>query len=205
MTDNGKVTVKIYGQEYTFSSEAKSKDRIIRVCNHVDDVVTDIASGVKGSISQIAILAAVNIADEYLALEDAKLEDEREKEQLQKDVAHITQLWEEAKKNFLENKEETRVFQEQKDAILEKYNAQIIELENLHRENEQRASRISELEQELESFQGRLRNANERRSDNSEQIKELEDKLKEVEGTYFELQMENIQIKGELERFREGE
>jgi hypothetical protein len=39
-------------------------------------------------------------------------------------------------------------------------------------------------------------------STSTDYIKELEVKNKELENNYFDLQMENIQLKGEMERYK---
>lgn len=205
VSGNTKVTVVIYGQEYTFAS-AKPKDRLIRIAGYVDEVMRDLVQkGAPGPVTGLAMLAAINITGELMGERDAQLETEREKEQLQKDIAHFQQLWEEAKRSHLQYKEDSRAIQEQKDALQERLNAKSIEADNLIRSAEERESVVARLEAELESANTRLRNANDQREDNSEQIRELMDKLKEIEGNYFELQMENIQMKGDLERYRSNQ
>ena len=42
MGENGKVTVKIYGQEYTIAG-GDSGDRVVTVARHVDKVMTELA------------------------------------------------------------------------------------------------------------------------------------------------------------------
>jgi cell division protein ZapA len=201
-TDVSKVTVKIYGQEYTFSSP-KSKDDLIRIANHVDEVMRELAAGgAQGSMSRISILTAINVTGELFAERASQAEYGREKEQLEKDILHYQQLWEEAKRSHLQYKEDAKEIQEQKDAIQEKLNAKTIENDNLLRNANDREATIARLESEVEQATSRLRSASDQSEDNSELIRELKDKLKEIEGNYFELQMENIQLKGDLERFR---
>jgi cell division protein ZapA len=201
-TDVSKVTVKIYGQEYTFSS-TQSKDDLIRIANHVDEVMRELAAnGAQGSMSRISILAAINVTGELFAERAAQVEFAREKEQLEKDILHYQQLWEEAKRSHLQYKEDVKEIQEQKDSIQEKLNAKTIENDNLLRNANDREATIARLESEVAQATSKLRSASDQSEDNSELIRELKDKLKEIEGNYFELQMENIQLKGDLERFR---
>lgn len=200
-----KVTVKIYGQEYTFSS-TKSKESILKISSYVDEVMRDLAAKVAGaSNSSIAILTAINIAEELFAERDAQNDYAREKEQLNKDIAHFQQLWEEAKRTHLQHKEDVKIIQEQKDAMQEKHNSRAIEFENLMRSSEEKDAKIEKLEADLAAANKGLQSSKEMRDGNSEQLKELQDKLKEIEGNYFELQMENIQMKGDLERGRNRE
>ncbi len=91
-----KVTVKIYGQDYTFAS-TKSRDRIISIAHHVDEVIRSlVAQGADGSVARITMLAAINIAEELLEERESQVEGDREKDQLNKDISHYQQLWEEA-------------------------------------------------------------------------------------------------------------
>jgi len=204
MTDSeiNKVTVKIYGQEYTFSSSI-SRERIVAIANHVDEVIRGlVGKGADGSVARLTMLAAINICEELFAEKDSQAEIEREKEQLNKDIAHFQQLWEEAKRSHLQYKDDAKSIQEQKESVQEKYSAKCMEVETLRRNAEEDASLIKRLESELEAAKEKLKNASNLSEEGSEQIRELQDKLKEIEGNYFELQMENIQMKGDLEHYR---
>jgi cell division protein ZapA len=199
---NSKVTVRIYGQEYTIAS-SKSRDRLLSIANHVDEVIRRLVDqGADGSVARISMLAAINIAEELFEDRAVQADSEREKEQLRKDISHFQQLWEEAKRTHLQYKEDGKALQDQKDALQERLNAKIIEADNLLRSAEERGNSIRQLEADLEAAKEKLRNASFQSEEGSEQIRELKDKLKEIEGNYFELQMENIQMKGDLEHYR---
>ena len=201
-SDISKVTVKIYGQEYTFSS-GKSRDRIITIANHVDETIKGLVEkGAGGSVSKLAMLASINIAEEFFSERDARVDDEREKEQFNRDIEHYQKLWEEAKRSHLQYKEDAKDIQKQKDEIQEKLNEKSIELDKLIRSSEEKDSTINRLETELDAANEKLRNISDQSEEESELIRELKDKLKEIEGNYFELQMENIQMKGDLEHYR---
>lgn len=197
-----KVTVKIHGQEYTFAS-AQTRNRMIAVANHVDEVIRDlVAKGADGSTARITMLAAINIAKELFEEREGQSESERERVQMDKDIAHYQQLWEEAKRSHLQYKDDVKSVQDQKDSLQERLNAKSIEVDGLVRAAEERDELIRKLEIELEAANNKLQNVSEQSEEGSEQIRELKDKLKEVEGNYFELQMENIQMKGDLEHYR---
>ena len=197
-----KVTVKIYGQEYTFAS-TKARDRLVSVANHVDEVINKLVEqGADGSVSKLAMLAAINITEELFTERDAQGESEREKEQQKKDIAHFQQLWEEAKRSHLQYKDDAKTIQSQKDTLQEKFTAKSNEADSLLREAEERDNVIRRLESELGMAKEKLENVSSQSVEGGEQIRELKDKLKEIEGNYFELQMENIQMKGDLEHFR---
>jgi len=200
--DVGKISVKINGQEYTFAS-TKSRDRIISIAHHVDEVIRGLmAKGADGSFAKLSMLAAINIADELFSERDRQLNSDRESEQMKKDIVHFQQLWEEAKRSHLQYKDDAKAAQEQKDSLQEKFNAKCLEADNLLRLLEDRDRVIKRMEAELETAGEKLKNFTSQTEEGSELIRELRDKLKEIEGNYFELQMENIQMKGDLEHYR---
>ena len=202
--NDNKVTVRINGQEFIISGD-KPRDYIMKVADHVDAVMKEIAEVTgSGSNSQMAILAAVNIADEYFSLQNDQSELDQEKEQLKKEIAHYMQLWEEAKKNFLQYKEDSKGSLEQRDKLQEKLNDKAIENDSLLRSLGEKDKRIEELEAKINTLATRLKAREEGRAISSEQIRELEDKVKEAEGNYFELQMENIRLKSEVERYKKA-
>ncbi|MBR5315689.1 MAG: cell division protein ZapA [Firmicutes bacterium] len=100
-----KVTVKIYGQEYTITGD-KSGEEIRRIAEYVDNKMR-LISRVAGEAAQgsIAILSAINIAEEYFdAL--AQMEALRtSKTQLENDSKYYLKMWEDAKSNFSQYKE----------------------------------------------------------------------------------------------------
>ncbi len=59
-----KVTVTIAGQEYTLVA-AEDAAYMEKVAQHVDAKVTEVLEGARVSSTEAAILAALNVADEY--------------------------------------------------------------------------------------------------------------------------------------------
>lgn len=182
--ENNKVKVKIYGQEYVISGE-KSREEIIQVAAHVDTKMQEISDAVKGtgmSGANLGVLAAINIASEYFqALEELE-EQKRINIQLEKDAQHYVQLWDESKKNYLDYKEETQAVVVQKDELLSKIRAQ---------------------EEENKSLRAAVENARVQTQHNMDAVvKEVEEKCRELENSFFDLQMENLQLKKEIEKRR---
>jgi len=202
LAEVNKVTVKIYGQEYTFAS-TKPRDRMIQVAGHVDEVLNGLVEqGADGSISRLSMLAAINIAEQLFETRDVMAEAGREKDELRKEINHFQQLWEEAKRSHLQYKDDAKELHELKDGLQEKLNQKNVEIDNLIRKADEREKVMRGLQSELDTANEKLRNVSDESEEGSEQIRELKDKLKEIEGNYFELQMENIQMKGDLERYR---
>jgi cell division protein ZapA (FtsZ GTPase activity inhibitor) len=204
MADNGSVTVTIYGQEYTFASD-KPAERIIRIANYVDEVITRLADkGGRTSVASLAMLAAINITEGLLSERDEASGGVKERVQLEKDIAHFQQLWEEAKRSHLQYKDDMKLLQNQKDALQDELNSISSNADTAVREAELQKAAATKLEKELKSALAKLEQIENRKESSSETLKELQEKLKEVEGNYFELQMENIRLKGELDKLKKG-
>ena len=148
-----KVTVKIYGQEYTISGD-KSEEEIKRIAEYVDNKMR-LINRVAGDSAQgsISILSAVNIAEEYFEALNQIEQLRIAKTQLENDSKYYLKMWEDAKQN-------TR-----------QYEDNMSEMKNQKREND-------------------------------EKFKELQAKCTEYENSFFDLQMENIQLKSELEKWK---
>jgi len=148
-----KVKVRIYGQDYTIAGD-RDEDTIRAIAAYVDEKMREIgrnfATNAQGSL---AVLAAINVADEYFREQERAAELAAAKEQLENDAQHYLKMWDEAKKSFLQYKES--------------------------------AARTSEEKREAE-----------------ERYRQLQEKCSEFESSFFDLQMENIRLKSELDRYR---
>jgi cell division protein ZapA len=197
-----RLNVKIYGQEYTITGD-KPQAYIARVAAYVDDKMKQL-SGVlpNGSVSELASLAAVNIADELFTNEYSVNEVKNRNEQLENDTRHYISLWEEAKKSFLHYKDEAQSMREEKDGLQGRFDSVRDEAERLTSLLRSLEDKVNVLESERESQISELLARETERDSLSERIRELESKNREVESGFFDLQMENIQLKGEIERYR---
>ncbi len=157
-TENAEVRVKvrIYGQDYTIAGD-RDEETIRTIAAYVDDSMREIgrhfSTNTQGSL---AVLTAINMAEELF---DARAELEAQTQtraQLEKDVEHYMQLWEEAKKSFQQHKEATDKMTEEKKEMEERY-------------------------------------------------KLLQDKCSEFENSFFDLQMENIRLKNEMDKRRRSD
>ena len=182
--ESNKVKVKIYGQEYVIAGE-KTKEEIIQVAAHVDMKMQEVTEAAKAAgvvPSNIAVLSAVNIASEYFQVLEEMEELKRMNIQLEKDAQHYVQLWDESKKNYMDYKEETQAIVLQKDELLNQLR--------------QKAADIQNLMQAAETAKTQAQ------SSMDEVVKEIEGKCKELENSFFDLQMENLQLKKELEKYK---
>lgn len=148
-----RVKVKIYGQEYTITGET-GEEEIKAIAAYVDEKMHEIAQVVTDkSAGSLAILASINITEEFFEnrQDGDKLKVEYDK--LMADARHYKHMWEQSKKT-----------------------------------SQNSSDSLGELQQ-------RMRN-------DAEKIKELTDKCSEYESNFFELQMENIKLKNELDKLR---
>ncbi|MBR0127735.1 MAG: cell division protein ZapA [Firmicutes bacterium] len=180
--ENNKVKVKIYGQEYVISGEM-SKEDIIQVAAHVDmkmREIADAAAAAGATPSNVAILAAANITGDQFQMTKEIEELKRLNAQLEKDAQHYVQLWDESKKNYADYKEETQ--------------AMVLQKDELNRQLREKDAEIARLKDAAEAAMVQMQ------SGMDDVIKEVEDKCRELENSFFDLQMENLQLKKELER-----
>ena len=182
--ESNKVKVKIYGQEYVIAGE-KTKEEIIQVAAHVDMKMQEVTEAAKAAgvvPSNRAVLSAVNIASEYFQVLEEMEELKRMNIQLEKDAQHYVQLWDESKKNYMDYKEETQAIVLQKDELLNQLRQKDADIQNLMQAAETAKTQA--------------------KSSMDEVVKEIEGKCKELENSFFDLQMENLQLKKELEKYK---
>ena len=157
MSERNTVAVKIYGQEYNISGET-SREHIMRVADYVDSKMQEIGDAVNTSNTGVAVLAAVNIADEYFGRESEIDELKEKNDQLVSDTQRYALLWEEAKQSLAQYKEEmagSRAQQEENLRTLTDKNDRIAELTQQLQEvtghNEVLRARCEELTRRAES------------------------------------------------------
>lgn len=183
---NNKVTVNIYGKEFTVSGD-KPAEQIMRIATHVDLRMKQIGGeDYKGALSSLAILTAMNICEEYFELV-ARLDDMREKStKLEADGQHYEQMWDEAKKSFLVYKEDSQA-----------------EIQALNEQKEELRKKLNDKDREIEEIlkNQKLAEADARR-EGEEAANAATQQYKDMENNFFDLQMENIQLKSELEKLK---
>ncbi len=152
--ENNKVNVRIYGQEYTIAGE-KDEETIRKIAAHVNDKMRELGRSFSlNGQGTLAVLTAINITDEYFDAMAQMEELKQANEKLKEEMEHYLKMWEEAKQNFAQYKENAAKASAEKKAGEEKY-------------------------------------------------KELEARCSEYENSYFDLQMENMRLKRELEEYKE--
>lgn len=191
--ESNKVTVKIFGQEYTIMG-AKSREHIIRVADYVDVKMNEVSQALSaGPLSSVAVLSAVNIADDYFTQLERYEQLEASSQKAAKDAEHYVQLWDEAKKSHLIQKEEMKEIDSKLEEQRGKYQEEINRLKAALEEKEQE---IQKMKDESAQIEGQIM------ASSGDMVNELEAKYKDLESTFFDIQMENIQLKGEIDRYK---
>ena len=148
--ENNKVKIRIYGQEYTIVGERR-QDEIIKAAQYVDERMQFIGRNSNlGSTTSLAVLSAVNIADEIFSIKEELEQLRTLNAQLEADAKKYVDLWDDAKKNVIQYRNE---------------------IEDLRK----------------------------KASDDS-QLREIQRRYKELESSFFDLQMENVQLKSRLDK-----
>lgn len=205
--ENNKVTVRIYGQEYTIAGE-QSRESIMKIADFVDGKMNEIGQN-GGPISGVAVLTALNITGDYFILQEdmERLIDQNAK--LEADTANYIRMWEEVKDSYAQYKQEVASAGQQRELIQQQY----MEKEQQYLEKDQQlntlTSELAETRRRNDLLTATLDEAKKRiaeleaKPDNSTQaMRELEVKCRDIESSFFDIQMENIRLKNELEQIR---
>ncbi len=151
--EKNRADVVICGTNYVLSSE-KSEERIKEIAKMVDEEIRASSKALNVNPNyKAAVLTSLNIAERLMDSNDMTLKLQTENIQLDNDVKHYIQMWEQTKKQVTDLKEKMS----------------------------------SEVD---------------RQSQTTEDHKKLQEKLSEMENAYFDLQMENVNLKNELKSIK---
>ena len=202
MEDKIRVNVKIYGQDYVLSGDS-TRDQIRKVSDYVDGKMQEIAQALPtGPLSALAVLTAVNIADELFSTKESIEEFRRENQRLIKDTQHYVQLWDEAKNSFIQYKEDAHNSVEQTLVGKKLLEEKDLEVKQLAEENARLQEKFKAAASKNEDLMSRLKAQEDSKEATSSEMWELTEKCREMENSFFDLQMENIQLKGEIDRYK---
>ena len=151
--DRNKTEVSICGNEYVLSSE-KSEEKIKEIAKFVDDELRHTSNMLNVNPNyKAAILTALNISEKLMDTSDRLLKLQTENYQLDTDIKHYIDMWEDSKK-------------------------------------------------QIADLKGKMSTEADKQTQNSEDFKKLQEKLAEMENAYFDLQMENVNLKNEIKSIK---
>ncbi|NLY87613.1 MAG: cell division protein ZapA [Clostridiales bacterium] len=147
--EKNKADVTICGSNYILSSD-KSEEKIKEIAKFVDDELRRTSRMLNVNPNyKSAVLASLNITEKLMDGNDMLLKLQTENYQLDNDVKHYIDMWEQAKKQVTDLKD-------------------------------------------------RMSTEVDKQSQSSEDYQKLQTKLVEMENAYFDLQMENVNLKNEI-------
>ena len=159
--DKNRADVIICGTNYVLSSE-KSEERIKDIAKMVDEELRAVSKALNVNPNyKAAVLTALNIAEKLMDNTDMTLKLQTENYQLDNDVKHYIQLWEQSKKQLNDKDREI-------EEILK--NQKLAEAD-ARREGEEAANAATQ-------------------------------QYKDMENNFFDLQMENVNLKNELKSIK---
>ena len=147
-----KVSITINGQEYKISGD-RSEEDIRRIAAMVDERVKAIKEATNMPLVDVAVLAALNMGEEFLDVEKTVKDAEARSLDAHKEVERLRELLNQEKEN------------------------------TLHGQNSAAA-----LEDQMKSYE--------------EEVARLKTKVAEYENNFFDLQMQNIKLKNDLDKLR---
>lgn len=151
--EKNRADVTICGNSYVLSSE-KSEERIKEIAKFVDEELKRTSRTLNVNPNfKAAVLTSLNVTEKLMDTTDMLLNLQTENIQLDNDVKHYIEMWEQSKKQ------------------------------------------ITDLKQ-------RMSTEVDRQSQVDEDQRKLQEKLVEMENAYFDLQMENVNLKNELKSLR---
>lgn len=225
MENNNRVTVKIYGQEYTIAGG--SSERMLVVAEHVDSVMKALARGLSSMpTSSLAVLTAVNVADDLYESKAKNSELEEAIAEIRKENEKYIQLWEEAKVSFRQYKQDARNSVERRQELERIFNIKNVELmkanetvEMLKKQLEEAAARLQEADVKLQNAAVQIESEKEKNADSektagdldfmkrrneslSEEVSKLNEKIRLLEEEKEYMEIENIELD---EKYRELE
>lgn len=208
MNDKNTVAVRIYGQEYSICADMP-REYIMRVADYVDSKMHELGLGNSIPMSSVAVLAAVNICDELMhsRADLSNLTDENET--LKVDAQKYAQLWDDAKRSLSQYKEEMTDAADYREKLQKQFMdkeqqtaALMNEITRINQVNTEMQAEADALRKQIAELENRLANTQSAPEAASQMIKQLEAKCRDVESSFFDLQMENIHLKNENESLK---
>jgi len=202
MNENSNVSVNIFGSTYDIKG-SEQREYILKIANYVDENMTRISKHyTQYSSVMMAVLAAVQITDELYKKDEVIDEMQREKEKLLMEFEHKISMSEESKNSYIEQKKSAekylKNYQDSQKELYEKY--------ELLRDTQVKLEKVQEdhlaLESENIKLKEKVTNIGSSSSDQGKEMEELKARNLEIENHFFDTQMENVQMKKQIEQLK---
>ena len=202
MESRNTVTVLVYGQEYTLSGDMP-RDYVLKLADKVDEKMRELDGGSNAQpMSALAVLSGMLIADEYYKLEDGIEALKEQNVKLAENAQSYERMWEELKDNYAAYKEEVAGQSSSRETMQRYIAEKDQQIENLNGELSEQKRFNDELRARVEELQNRVAQSDNAPLEAQRKIDELETRCRDIESSFFDIQMENIQLKNELEGYK---
>lgn len=190
-----RVSVKIFGQNYTVIG-TKDSGEILKIADYVDKKMREINEAAPDMPRQMmAVLSAVNLADEYFTTLSELDETAGKLKKLESSILDYEKMWDEAKQSHLNTQNTISELESKNKIVKDMLEERIAELEATIASKDET---IREMEKDSKKLRGDLEEAS------SNLVVEMEAKYKDLESSFFDIQMENMKLKGELARYKKN-
>jgi cell division protein ZapA (FtsZ GTPase activity inhibitor) len=204
MAERNTVTVLVYGQEYTLAGDMP-RDYVLKLADKVDTKMRELDDGSNTQPkSALAVLAGMLIADEYYTLDsdtDALL---AQNQKLAENAQSYERMWEELKANYAAYKEEVAGMSSSRETLQRYVAEKDQKISSLSAELEEEKRLNDELRAKVEELIARVQQSDNAPLEAQRKIQELETRCRDIESSFFDIQMENIHLKNDLEAYRNG-
>lgn len=190
-----RVSVKIFGQSYTIVG-TKNTEAIMEIAEYVDQKMREIYEAAPDMPRQMmAVLSAVNLADEYFTTFAELKEVKARATKAEEDISKYEKLWDEAKESHINSKHAISELENKNQIVKQMLEEKISQLEE---EITEKVKEIDGLKENYSKLEDQLAEAS------TDLVTEMDAKYKDLESSFFDIQMENIQLKGELDRYKKN-
>ena len=204
MGEINKVTVMVHGQEYTLTADMP-RDYVLKLADKVDTKMKELDDGSNSQPkSALAVLAAMLIADEYYTLDadtDALL---AQNQKLNENAQSYERMWEELKTNYAAYREEVAGMSSSRETLQRYVAEKDQQIASLSAELEEEKRLNDELRSKVEDLIARVQKSDNAPLEAQKKSEELETRCRDIESSFFDIQMENIHLKNDLEAYRNG-
>lgn len=164
-----RVLMRINGQEYPIAG-LEPKEYLIRVGTYVDEKMLEISRlNRQLSLSQVAVLTSINMADEMLKTRDAYEEMQRTTPPTDEQMTTVKKDLEQKTNSLQQEKEYTRNLQKRLNTLKE-------EQEKLRQSHQETVKQLDVKEKELQKAQQVIKDLQEQLFDNQVKVVELQKK-----------------------------
>ncbi len=204
MGERNTVTVMVYGSEYTLSGDMP-RDYVLKLADKVDSKMRELDDGSNTQPrSALAVLAGMLIADEYYSL-NADIDSlKAQNQKLAENAQSYERMWEELKANYAAYKEEVAGMSSSRETLQRYVAEKDQKIASLSADLEEEKRLNDELRAKVEDLIARVQQSDNAPLEAQRKIQELETRCRDIESSFFDIQMENIHLKNDLEAYRNG-